>query len=51
MLKHYARTILKGIGYELHPPVLHLAPGLTPSEALPAPILNLYKSLGGTISS
>ncbi len=51
MLKHYARTILKGIGYELHPPVLHLATGLTAAEALPGPIFKLFKSLGGTISS
>jgi hypothetical protein len=52
LLRYDARTILNKAGYILRPPVLVLAPGYkTAAAVLPAPILKLFKALGGKISS
>lgn len=46
------RSDLEAVGYQLEPPVIHLAPALkTAAQALPASILSLYTSLGGSIGS
>jgi molybdate/tungstate transport system substrate-binding protein len=52
MVSSTGRSILANVGYRLVPPVLHLAPGVTAaSAALPASTLELYNSLGGSIST
>lgn len=52
LLTSTGRSILARVGYGLHPPVLHLAPGVkTAAEALPTSVLKLYNALGGTIST
>jgi molybdate/tungstate transport system substrate-binding protein len=51
-LSSTCRNDLAAVGYELEPPVIHLATGLkTAAQALPASVLSLYNSLGGSIGS
>jgi hypothetical protein len=51
MLQPKARSVLARVGYSLHRPLVVLAPGVTLARALPPAILNLFKSLGGRVTS
>lgn len=51
LLKGTARKELTRVGYLLPRPVLQLAPGVTLTQALPRPILALFKKLRGRTGS
>jgi molybdate/tungstate transport system substrate-binding protein len=51
LLRSKGRSILQSVGYRLIAPVVDLASGVTPKEALPPAIYKLFKSLKGTIGA
>ena len=52
LLQPEGRKVLRSAGYVLRQPQLVLAPGYkSAAQVLPAPILKLFKALGGTVGS